>query len=228
MSFVSQKQMNENNQLCSDANDDVAEKMIELKKHIVGNIIKEGTVVPRFGLLSLKASSTPMYVYDHPAFMKITNTAFTDGVHIFVCANFLRKLFQEDENTKSNEEGVLPFIISGLTHMVLNQSDMHTITLKDLIETLEKNGLENVLEDLELPSSENKDEIAKIEKNTLLKDIEYIEKAAAQKNSLGVKYPESQIVEAAVERVNAMKEGDIVGLTTNELSLSLNTRNKLR
>lgn len=322
MSSVSQQEMNENQQLCSDDSDDMAEEMVELKKYIGGTIMQEGTIVPRFGLLSLKAGSTPMYVYDHPAFEKITNTAFTDGVHIFVCAKFLRKLVQEEENSKGNEEGALPLIMHELMHMLLghthrlrmfpkdianqaedlvinsklslgfpnitwsktirelglgfktgeaekyavlaeetvarklmsgeippkkkkndkkgqggqcqqqgnqggqsqqqgNQggqggqegeeewSDMHTMTLEDLIKTLEENGLSNILGALELPSSDDVEEIAKIEENTVLKDIEHIEKAAAQKNALGGKYPGSHIVDAAAERVKGLTEGKL-------------------
>lgn len=333
MSSVSQKEMNENHQLCSDDSDDMAEEMLSLKQYVGGTIMQEGTIVPRFGLLSLKAGSTPMYVYDHPAFEKITNTAFTDGVHIFVCAKFLRKLVQEEENSKGNEEGALPLIMHELMHMLLghthrlrmfpkdiaNQaedlvinsklslgfpnitwsktirelglgfktgeaekyavlaeetvarklmsgeippkkkkekcdkkgqqcqgsssggqqqgqggqqqgqqggkgqdqgnsggqdgeeewSDMHTMTLEDLIKTLEENGLSNILEALELPASDDVDEIAKIEENTVLKDIEHIEKAAAQKNALGGKYPGSHIVDAAAERVKGLTEGKL-------------------
>lgn len=329
MSSVSQKQMNENQQLCSDDSDDMAAEMVEIKKYIGGTSMQEGTIVPRFGLLSLKAAGTPMYVYDHPAFMKITNTAFTDGVHIFVCAKFLRKLVEEEENSKGNEDGAVPLIMHELMHMLLghthrlkmfpkdianqaedlvinsklslgfpsitwsktirelglgfkaaeaekyavlaeetvarklmsgeiqpkkksnkdknqnqggkgqnqgkgggqqgdqngkgqqdgNQggqgdeqeewSDMHTMTLEDLIKTLEENGLTNILDALELPTSDEVEEIGKIEENTVLKDIENIEKAAAQKSALGGKYPGAHIVDAAAERVKGLSQGKL-------------------
>ena len=40
--------------------------------------------VPRFGLISLILQQTPVYVYGHPALKKISQTAFTDGMHIFL------------------------------------------------------------------------------------------------------------------------------------------------
>lgn len=328
MSSVVKKEVQEQEYLCSDANDDMAEVMVQLKKVMSGTKIEQGYVLPRYGLLSLKSANTPMYVYDHPALMKITNTAFTDGVHIFVCAKFLRKLVEEEEAAKGVENGCEPLIMHELMHMLLghtqrlrqfprdiankatdlvinsklqlgfpgmrwsktiselglgfkaseaekyaplaeetvarmliaeqdknkdkkdqgkgpkqkgqgqNQgkgqkgekgeggekgdqageggeggeeewSDTHTITLEDLIKTLEEAGLEHILETLELPTSDKQEEIAKIEENTALKDIECIEKAAAQKQAVGGKYPGAHIVDAAAERIRGLTEGKL-------------------
>lgn len=112
-------QGSERAQLCSDASDDMAEVMSDLKQIMGGTIIEQGIVLPRYGLLSLKAANTPMYVYDHPAFEKVTNTAFTDGVHIFVCAKFLRKLVEEEEASSMTEYGAEPLIMHELMHMLL-------------------------------------------------------------------------------------------------------------
>lgn len=331
MSSVVKKEVEENQYICSDANDDMAEIMVEVKKLMSGTKLDGGYVIPRYGLLSLKAANTPMYVYDHPALEKITNTAFTDGVHIFVCAKFLRKLVQEEDDSKGTEFACEPLIMHELMHMLLGHthrlrmfpkdiankaedlvinsklqlgfpqmkwtktiselglgfkaseaekyavlseetvarmlieedskkkdkkdgkdgkkgqqgqgqggkqqggkggkgdqeggegsqggkgdqeggeewSDTHTVTLEDLIKTLEEAGLQNILETLELPASEDIDQIAKIEENTQLKDIECIEKAAAQKAAIGGKYPGGHIVDAAAERVKGLTEGKL-------------------
>lgn len=322
--------------LCSDANDDMAAVMVEAKKYISGTKLEGQYVVPRFGLLSLKAQNTPMYVYDHPSLKKITNTAFTDGVHTFVDADFLRTLVKEEEASKGTSYGVEPLILHELMHMLLghttrlrhfdpilankaedyvinaklqlsfpdmkwcptiaelglgfkageaekyatlseetvarqllaeenkkkekekekkdgkgqqgqqgqggsggqNQgkgekgekqdgkgekgdkqdgngqqdgeySGIHHIPLEDLIKTLEEAGLQNVLDKLELPESDDIESIAKIEENVQLKDIECIEKAAAQKSQMGGKYPGAHIVDAAAERIKGLTEGKL-------------------
>lgn len=336
-----EKAVEQQEYLCSDANDDMAAEIVSLKKYLSSSLtdFQTGLTIPRFGLLSLKAAGTPMYVYDHPAFMKITNTAFTDGVHIFVAADFLRQLVKEEEETKGAEDGALPLMLHELMHMLLghthrlkmfprdianqatdlvinaklqigyetikwsktirelglgfkageaekfmmlseetvarkliageikpkkkkndkkgqngqngqnqgqgqgqssggnqqgdsnssgeNQeqgqreqeqgqgeqeqewSDQHTITLEDLIKVLEKEGLTSILDALQLPASDKLDEIAKIEENTLLKDIENIEKAAAQKSACNGKYPGAHIVDAASERIKGLTDGKL-------------------
>ncbi len=328
MSSIVKQVQQEEQYLCSDINDDMAEVMVELKKYMGGTKLEQGYMLPRYGLLSLKAAITPMYVYDHPSLEKITNTAFTDGVHIFVCAKFLRKLVEEEENSKNTEFGCEPLLMHEIMHMLLGHthrlrmfpkdiankaedlvinsklqlgfptmkwtktiselglgfkaseaekyavlseetvarmlmadedktkkksdskgdgkgqgqgqgqkgqkgqqgqngkgdpssgegggeggeeewSDMHTVTLQELIETLQEAGLDNVLEKLELPTADCVEEIAKIEENTLLKDIECIEKAAAQKAALGGKYPGGHIVDAAAERIKGLTDGKL-------------------
>ena len=105
--------------ICSDDSDDMADLMIEVRRYLTGTKIEGSMTVPRFGLLSIKAETTPIYVYDHPALMKITNTAFTDGVHIFVAAPFMRKLEQESVESKGAEYGIEPLIMHELMHMLL-------------------------------------------------------------------------------------------------------------
>lgn len=318
--------------LCSDVNDDMAAVMVEAKKYISGTKLEGQYVVPRFGLLSLKAQNTPMYVYDHPSLKKITNTAFTDGVHVFVDADFLRTLVQEEEASKGTSYGVEPLVLHELMHMLLGHttrlrhfdpiiankaedyvinaklqlsfpdmkwcptiaelglgfkageaetyatlseetvarklqaeenkkkekekdkdkkdgksqgnssgqgqkgdkqddkdgkggkgdkqegsgnkqdeeySPIHHIPLEDLIKTLEEAGLQNVLDKLELPDSDDIEGIAKVEENVQLKDIECIEKAAAQKSQMGGKYPGAHIVDAAAERIKGLTEGKL-------------------
>lgn len=349
--------------LCSDENDDMADEIRDVMQFVLGTKLENGIPIPRYGLLSLEAAITPVYVYDHPAFLKVTNTAFTDGVHVFVYAGFLRKLVEEENESKGTEYGAEPLLLHELMHKLLghthrlgqfpkdiankaedlvinsklqlsfpqmkwtktiselglgfkpseaekyatmaeetiarqlmadedkkkqqqqqqqkgqgggqgqknqqgqggqqqgNQqggqqqgqqpgqgqgqpqdgqgggqpqggqqpgqkggqpqqgqgsqqggeewSDMHTIPLEELIRICEENGLQNILDKLELPGSDQIEDIAKIEENVQMKQIENIQKAAAQKNALGGKYPGAHIVDAAAERIKGLTEGKL-------------------
>lgn len=335
--------------LCSDESDEMQEILSEEKQQVQGSKLEGGQLIPRYGLLSLEAQNTPMYVYDHPALKKITNTAFTDGLHVFVYAGFMRALVKEEDESKGNESGVVPLVLHELMHKLLGHthrltqfpkdiankaedlvinsklqlsfpsmtwcktirelglgfkaseaekyatlaeetvarqllaerdkkkqqegsegkeskeskdsksgdgdsngkgkskeqkgggkgqggkggsssdgqgdsgspsdgqgengdeewSDMHTMPLEDLIKTLEDAGLQSVLDKLQLPSSDAIEEIAKIEENAQMKQIENIEKAAAQKSAMGGKYPGGHIVDAATERIRGLTEGKL-------------------
>ena len=311
-------------------NDVIADQISDLKLWVSGDKMESGYLVPRFGLLSLKMRNTPMYSYDHPALMKLSNTAFTDGVHVFISADFLRQLNKESEATNGMEQGAEPLILHELMHMLMNhtrrlrqfprdianeaedlsinaklqagfpeikwvsslrevglsfrQGDLeryaklaeetiarelmekrkdkkdgkdgkdgkngqqsgksggksssggqqgqkqpgqgeqseggeggdqdwdnnHTVGLEDLIDTLNENGLGHILEKLELPEdSSNVEEIGKIEENVRLKDIDAIQKAAAQKAQMGGKYPGAHIVDSCAELVKGFTEGKL-------------------
>lgn len=101
-------------------NDDMAELLHEflLKIRDSTHLQAGGSthVVPRFGVLSLIAMHTPIFVYDHPAFKKITNTAFTDGVHVFIDADFMRKLYEQELETDGRESGIVFLILHELMH----------------------------------------------------------------------------------------------------------------
>ena len=109
--------------LWRDENDDMAFFLDEISTYISGVTCdhKSGVSYPRFGLLSLVAGNTPMYVYDHPALMDITNTAFTDGIHCFVCADFLRELKSEYEED-NKKDGPTQLILHELMHRLLNHT----------------------------------------------------------------------------------------------------------
>ncbi len=106
-------------------NDDMAELMHEylLKVRSSINIDQGRQVAPRFGILSLLAMHTPIYVYDHPAFKKISNTAFTDGIHVFVDADFMRKLVIQEEESNGKKSGVVFLILHELLHKLLAHVD---------------------------------------------------------------------------------------------------------
>jgi predicted metal-dependent peptidase len=113
-------------------NDELAQIMEDTKLYVSGEKMESGYMVPRFGLLSLKARATPMYVYDHPRFRKITNTAFTDGVHLFICADFMRQLMKEEDASNGMEQGIVPLVLHELMHMILNHTRRLTQFPRDI------------------------------------------------------------------------------------------------
>ena len=78
---------------------------------------------PRFGVLSLIALNTPIFVYDHPRFKKVANTAFTDGQHVFVDADFMRKLVTQEDASKNTQQGVIFLLLHELMHKLYYHVD---------------------------------------------------------------------------------------------------------
>lgn len=98
-------------------NDDMAELLHDYLVKIRGPMnLPTGGTVPRFGVLSLLAMKTPIFCYDHPRLKKIANTAFTDGRSIFVDADFMRKLVQQEEDTGGKLSGMLFLLMHELMH----------------------------------------------------------------------------------------------------------------
>lgn len=99
------------------ANDDMAELLHDYLVKVRGPMnLPTGGTVPRFGVLSLLAMKTPIFCYDHPRLKKIANTAFTDGRAIFVDADFMRKLVQQEEDTGGKLSGMLFLLMHELMH----------------------------------------------------------------------------------------------------------------
>ena len=98
-------------------NDDMADLLHEYLTKLRGPItLSTGGTVPRFGVLTLLAMKTPIFCYDHPRLKKIANTAFTDGRSVFVDADFMRKLVQQEEDTGGKLSGVLFLLMHELMH----------------------------------------------------------------------------------------------------------------
>lgn len=83
-------------------------------------MIGGGLTAPRFGVLSLISRQTPMYVYGHPALKKICKTAFTDGVHVFICDEFYEKLLKDVQESNASEYGIEPLILHELMHKMFD------------------------------------------------------------------------------------------------------------
>lgn len=101
-------------------NEAVALAVQDLKRRISGSTLIDGYTIPTYGVLSLKMINTPIYAYDHPRLMKMCNTGFTDGVHIFVSSPFMKKLMEEEDAADGMELGGLPFVLHELMHMLKN------------------------------------------------------------------------------------------------------------
>jgi predicted metal-dependent peptidase len=103
------------------ANDDMAGLLHEYLVKLRGmtNLTNSSSSVPRYGVLSLLAMKTPIFVYDHPRFKKITNTAFTDGRSVFIDADFMRKLTEQEQDTGGKNSGVMFLVLHELMHKLL-------------------------------------------------------------------------------------------------------------
>lgn len=106
-------------------NDDMAEMMHDYLVFLRGNtmIDKGNSNAPRFGVLSLISMHTPIFVYDHPRFKKVANTAFTDGIHVFVDADFMRKLVTQEQDSDGRQSGVIFLLLHELMHKLYYHVD---------------------------------------------------------------------------------------------------------
>lgn len=92
----------------------------EIKTFMAMDIPIDGVPLPRYGVLSLLLRSTPCFVYAHPEFKKICRTAFTDGVHVFICEDLMEKLIKEEDASKGVEDGLVPLLMHELSHKLMN------------------------------------------------------------------------------------------------------------
>jgi hypothetical protein len=89
-------------------------------KYISGKNAASSGDVPRFGFFSLLATKTPVFVYDHPILkQRITNTAFTDGNSIFICADLMRRLATQEKESNGGTFGVIWVLLHELYHKAL-------------------------------------------------------------------------------------------------------------
>jgi hypothetical protein len=110
------------------APEDTNDHFGDIKDYIIQNKVISGLTIPRFGLLSMKARNTPMFVYgaDCKPFMEISNTGFTDGTNIFVSSLWVRRLMEDEIESNDREHGVLPWTLHQVTHLLRG----HTRRLK--------------------------------------------------------------------------------------------------
>ncbi|MBE8233456.1 MAG: hypothetical protein HAW67_06930 [Endozoicomonadaceae bacterium] len=79
--------------------------------------------LPRFGLISLLAEGTPMFVYDHESLMEQVSTAFAIPGAIFISAPMFELLLLEDKESKSSSnksDNVLFILTHEFQHIVRN------------------------------------------------------------------------------------------------------------
>lgn len=93
----------------------------EVKAFMSMDIQIDGVPTPRYGVLSLLLRSTPCFVYAHPKFKEaFGTTAFTDGVHLFICEDLMDTLIKEEDASKGVEDGVVPLVMHELMHKLMN------------------------------------------------------------------------------------------------------------
>lgn len=118
------------------APDDMADEMQNIMQFLRGDVLHEGLVMPRFGLLSLKARRTPMYCYGHPELKEKFAKSFNDGKHIYVSDDYMRVMISAEDReekalaaeikinpaakTKRPKEGMVPLMLHHLMHMIMN------------------------------------------------------------------------------------------------------------
>ena len=98
-----------------------------VRNDMVGLTRVDNVDVPRYGVLSLILQSTPCFVYGHPALKRISKTAFTDGIHVFICDEFLEKIEKDAEDSKYAKLGLEPLLLHELMHKTFN----HTRRLRE-------------------------------------------------------------------------------------------------
>lgn len=320
---------------------EIEEMLDDVRLFMTGDQMFQGVPLPRFGVLSLLMQQTPVYCYNHPALRKICKTAFTDGIHVFICEDFYRRLEKDVTDSKGQEFGIEPLVMHELMHKLLNHTnrlrqfgpiiankaedlsintklqlgwpemkwckslretglgfkagdiekwsplaeetiarellnqelkkrqqeqngqgkgqpqpgqgqpdpngqpgqsggqpgqgqpdpngqpqqgggqgeeptdefggdgDIHTVTPEELIKTLEDAGLDGVIEKLGLPKSTDVEKIGEMKEEAMMRQIEAIQKAAAQMSQNGGKYPGGHIVEAAADMVRGFSKGKL-------------------
>ena len=106
-------------------NDDMSALLHKYLEFIRGfcDVMTGTGYAPRFGVLSLLSQNTPIFCYDHPRFKKITNTAFTDGINVFIDADFMRKLVEQEIEHNETKTGVVFLILHELMHKLYNHVD---------------------------------------------------------------------------------------------------------
>jgi predicted metal-dependent peptidase len=119
------------------APDDLAEEMMNYMLFMRGDVMNQGVVMPRFGLLGMKARRTPMYCYAHPELKERFPKSFNDGKHIFVSDDYMRVLMAAEDREhqafvalerkdrkatqgRNPKEGMVPLLLHHLMHMVMN------------------------------------------------------------------------------------------------------------
>lgn len=130
-------------------NDHLARALLPYVMKFRGDRSLAGNTVARFGVLSQLARRTPIYLYDHPRLAEICQTAFTDGVGIFIYADFFAKCVEQEQASKVNDPkfGVLPVLV----HEMLHKIKYHNKRMKDI-----PHGIANRAQDRNINASYRK------------------------------------------------------------------------
>lgn len=78
-------------------------------------------IAPRFGVYSYLLANVPCYLYGTPELAeRWGNTAFTDGLHIFIYTGFYQQLVDDEDISNGKERGIVVLLLHELSH-ILNE-----------------------------------------------------------------------------------------------------------
>lgn len=78
-------------------------------------------IAPRFGVYSTLLANVPCFLYGSPELAeRWGNTAFTDGLHIFIYTGFYQQLVNDEDESQGKERGVVILLLHELSH-ILNE-----------------------------------------------------------------------------------------------------------
>ncbi|MEM7000165.1 MAG: VWA-like domain-containing protein [Pseudomonadota bacterium] len=86
-----------------------------LRSHIIQS---DERGLPRYGVLSILARRVPFHLYDHPAIARLCNTAFTDGIHVFVHTPFLSEVLDADQRSANPQQSMILVLLHELSHIL--------------------------------------------------------------------------------------------------------------
>ncbi|MEM8660333.1 MAG: VWA-like domain-containing protein [Pseudomonadota bacterium] len=89
----------------------------KLRSHIIQS---DERGLPRYGVLSILARRVPFHLYDHIALTRLCDTAFTDGIHVFVNTGFFAELMQEPhfDRLLEKQQPVVLVLLHELAHIL--------------------------------------------------------------------------------------------------------------
>lgn len=103
----------------------VSETVFTRRDPVTGNEVSY--IAPRFGVYSTLLANVPCYLYGDPELVnRWGNTAFTDGLHIFIHTGFYQQLVNDEDESQGRERGVVILLLHELSH-ILNE-DVYRLT----------------------------------------------------------------------------------------------------
>jgi hypothetical protein len=116
----------------------------------------------------------------------------------------------DSENSKGNEEGEDKNSKGGKGNEDEEYSPIHHISPEDLLDIIEKNGLEDTVgKALDLPKRDDIEGIGKMKSRSKMNDTDAVQTALSQASKCGGKYPGQHIAEEASDLIGGLDKGKI-------------------
>lgn len=89
----------------------------KLRSHIIQS---DERGLPRYGVLSILARRVPFHLYDHIALTRLCDTAFTDGIHVFINTAFFAEVMQEPQFDRllARQQPMVLVLLHELAHIL--------------------------------------------------------------------------------------------------------------